>query len=215
VCEQVTRYSIAGYAVVILTVAVGLSCRRQPARGVTLTVWSHEADEPAKVALREQVAREVEKAHPGVRVKITWYEIDGLTTALKTALPVGQGPDVFYIQSDQTDYITNGYAAPLDDLIEWSNIYDWARRAWMRDGKTWAVPQEVYTNELYYNKELPAQLGFTLPANAQFTQLQFLELVRKARACGITPIAQGVGDRDFPGAYILTQGRLHNLGAEG
>ena len=209
-----TRYSIAGHAVVILTVAVGLSCRRPPTQGVSLTIWSHEADEPAKVALREQVAREVEKAHPGVRVKITWYEIDGLTTALKTALPVGQGPDVFYIQSDQTDYIANGYVAPLDDLIEWHNIYEWARRAWMRDGKTWAVPQEVYTNELYYNKQLPAQLGFTLPAKAQFTQLQFLELVSKARACGITPIAQGVGDRDFPGAYVLTQGLLHKLGAE-
>ena len=76
------------------------------AEDVTLTVWSHEADEPAKVAFREQAARDLETAHPGVHVKITWYEKDGLYAALKTALPAGQGPDVFYVEPDQTEYIT-------------------------------------------------------------------------------------------------------------
>ncbi|HEV2496014.1 MAG TPA: extracellular solute-binding protein [Terriglobia bacterium] len=207
------KYLIATCAVA-LVVALWLWRGRAQTDGLTLTIWSHEADEPAKVALREYVARQLEKAHPALRVKITWYEIDGLSTALKTALPAGQGPDVFYIQSDQTDYITNGYVAPLDDLIDWSNIYDWARQAWLIDGKTWAVPQEVYTDELYYNKRLLAQLGFTLPADAQFTQDEFFELVEKARAAGITPIAQGAGDRDFPGAYILTQALLRKLGPE-
>lgn len=36
--------------------------------------------------------------------------------------------------------------------------------------------------------------------------------MKKARAAGITSIAQGVGDRNFPGAYILTQALLHKLG---
>jgi multiple sugar transport system substrate-binding protein len=97
-------------------------------------------------------------------------------------------------------------------LIDWSNIYPWARTPWVQDGKTWAVPQEVYTDELYYNKALLAKLGFVLPPSAQFSQDQFLDLVKKARAAGITPIAQGVGDRNFPGAYILTQALLHKLG---
>lgn len=201
--------------IVALVLALALWRAAKPhANGVALTVWSHEADEPAKVALREQVARNVERAHPGVHVKITWYEIDGLSTALKTALPAGQGPDVFYIQTDQTDYITNGYIIPLDDLIDWSTIYDWARRAWMREGKTWAVPQEVYTDELYYNKDLLAKLGFTLPPTGQFTQSQFFDIVKKTRAAGITPIAQGAGDRNFPGAYILAQALLRKLGAD-
>ena len=44
------------------------------AQGVTLEVWSHEADEPAKVAFREQAVKNFEKSHPGTKVKITWYE---------------------------------------------------------------------------------------------------------------------------------------------
>jgi multiple sugar transport system substrate-binding protein len=180
----------------------------------TLSIWSHEADEPAKVAVRERVAREIERVHPGVRVRITWYDSQGLVVALKTSLPAGQGPDVFYIETDWSDLITDGYVLPLDGLIDWDTIYSWARKAWIRDGKTWAVPQEVYTDELYYNKALLPRLGFTLPPNRQVSQEQFLDLVKKARAAGITPIAQGVGDRNYPGAYILIQALLDKLGLE-
>jgi multiple sugar transport system substrate-binding protein len=184
------------------------------AEDVTLTVWSHEADETAKVALREKAARNLEANHPGVHVKITWYEKDGLNSALRTALPAGQGPDVFYVEPGQTEYITSGMIAPLDDLIDWNNIYDWARAVWTVDGKTWALPEEAYTDELYYNKDMLAKLGVALPANAQLSQSQFLDVVTKARAAGITPISAGVGDRPYPGAYILAEALLRKLGTE-
>jgi len=181
---------------------------------VTLTVWSHEVDEPAKVVFRELAAQNLEKAHPGVHVKITWYEKDGLYTALKTALPAGQGPDVFYLEPDQTEYISAGYIVPLDDLVDWSKIHDWARKVWMHDGKTWGLPQEAYTNELYYNKDVLKKLGVALPANGQLTQAQFLDLVKKAHEAGITPIAQGVGDRPYPGAFVIGESLLRKLGAD-
>ncbi len=184
------------------------------AEDVTITVWSHEADEPAKVAFRETAAKNLEQAHPGLHVKITWYEKNALYAALKTALPAGQGPDVFYLEPDQTEYITNGYIVPLDDLVDWSTINDWARAVWTRDGKTWGLPQEAYTNEIYYNKEIMKKLGVTLPESGQLSQGEFLDLVKKAAGGGITPIAQGVGDRPYPGAYILQEALLHQLGAD-
>jgi multiple sugar transport system substrate-binding protein len=197
-------------------IAVGWGAMPAPARAenVTLNVWSHEADEDAKVALREQAARDLEKAHPGLTVKITWYEKNPLLAALKTALPAGQGPDVFYVEPDWTEYVTAGYLAPLDDLVNWKTIQPWARQVWVHDGKTYGLPQEAYTNEIYYNKDLLKKLGVELPANAQFTQPQFLDLVKKAKAAGMTPIAQGVGDRPFPGAYIVGEGLLRKLGKD-
>jgi multiple sugar transport system substrate-binding protein len=195
--------------------AAGLGCASPAlAEDVTLTVWSHEADEPAKVAFRELAARNLEKAHQGVHIKITWYEKNPLLAALKTALPAGQGPDVFYVEPDWTEYITAGYLEPLDQLVDWNTIEPWARQVWVHDGKTYAVPQEAYTNEIYYNKELLKKLGVELPANGQLTQSQFLDLVKKAKAANITPIAQGVGDRPFPGAYIVTEALLRKLGKE-
>jgi multiple sugar transport system substrate-binding protein len=190
--------------------AVGGAC----AQDKTLTVWSHEADEPAKVAFREKAARAVEAAHPGTTVKITWYEKAALYTALKTALPAGQGPDVFYVEPDQTQYIDNAYIIPLDDLVKWSNVHEWARAVWTHKGKTWALPQEAFTNELYYNTALLKKLGAALPAGAQFSQSEFMDVVKKARAADITPIAQGVGDRPYPGAFILGEALLRKLGKD-
>jgi multiple sugar transport system substrate-binding protein len=201
-------------AALALEAAVMSGGRAAHAEDVTITVWSHEADEPAKVAFRETAAKNLEQAHPGLHVKITWYEKNALYAALKTALPAGQGPDVFYLEPDQTEYITNGYIVPLDDLVDWSTINDWARAVWTHDGKTWGLPQEAYTNEIYYNKETMKKLGVTLPESGQLSQTEFFDLVKKAAAAGITPIAQGVGDRPYPGAYILQEALLHQLGAD-
>src|SRR5258708_20389576 len=100
----------AGVAVAVI---LGAAPRAAEAEDVTLSVWSHEADEDAKVALREQAARDLEKAHPGVKVKITWYEKNPMLAALKTALPPGQGPDVFYVEPDWTHYLDPAYLPPL------------------------------------------------------------------------------------------------------
>src|SRR5258706_16152097 len=184
------------------------------AEDTTLEVWTHEADEAAKVAFRELAARNLEKANPGVKVKITWYEKNPLIAALKTALPAGKGPDVFYLEPDQTEYITAGYVIPLDDLVNWNNIEPWARKVWTHNSKTYGIPQEAYTVELYYNKDMLKKLGVDLPASAQFTQAQFLDLVKKARAAGMTPIAQGVGHRPYPGAYITGEALLPKPGPD-
>jgi multiple sugar transport system substrate-binding protein len=204
-CKLLTSMAFAAFVV---------SASVAKAEDVTLTIWSHEADEPAKVALREQAARNLEAKHLGLKVKITWYEKNGLDAALRTALPSGQGPDVFYLEPDQIEYITNGLITPLDDLVNWNNVYDWARQVWIHDGKTWALPEEAYTDELYYNKDLLAKLGSKLPDNAQLTQENFLDLVKKAHGAGITPVAAGVGDRPYPGAYLLAEALLRKLGPD-
>src|SRR5438128_10163245 len=110
--------SVTAAGVITLALLIG-GLATASAEDVTLEVWSHEADEPAKVAFRELAVKNFEKNHPGTKVKITWYEKNPLGAALKTALPAGKGPDVFYVEPDQTEYITAGYIVPLDDLLNW------------------------------------------------------------------------------------------------
>ena len=148
----------------------------------------------------------------GVKVKITWYEKNPPFAALKTALPAARA-DVFYLEPDQTEYITAGYIVPLDDLVNWNNIEPWARRCGSRTARRTGF-RRTYTVELYYNKDMMKQLGVTLPANGQLTQAQFLDLVKKARAAGMTPISQGVGDRPYPGAYLTVESLLRKLGPD-
>ena len=100
-------------AALLFVISLGLAASpRARAEDVTLNVWTHEADEDAKVAFRELAAKNLEAAHPGVHVKITWYEKNPLLAALKTALPAGQGPDVLYVEPDWTEYVCLLYTSP-------------------------------------------------------------------------------------------------------
>ena len=182
------------------------------ARSQELTMWSHWAAEAAKRVYVEDAARRFEASRAGVKVKITWYEKSALYAALKTALRAGQGPDVFYAEPDQTDYVENNLLADLSSGINWANVEPWAKTVWTVGKGTYGFPLEASTVEVYYNTKLMSDLGVTVPANGQFDQQAFLELVKKARAKGITPMAQGVGDRPYPGAYVTHEALLKKLG---
>ena len=128
------------------------------------------------------------------------------------ALSAGKAPDLFYAEVDQTEYIKNNLLLPLDDLVNWGNIEQWARDVWTFDGKVYGFPLEATTNELYCNTDLLKKLGTSLPANGQLSQGDFEGMVDKAVAAGITPLAQGVGDRDYPGFYFTYNQLLQTLG---
>ena len=181
-------------------------------RAQEITVWSHWAAEVSKRAYVEDVAKRFEASRPGVKVKITWYEKSALYASLKTALRAGQAPDVFYAEPDQTDYIDNNLLADLSTGINWANVEPWAKQVWTFGKGTYGFPLEASTVEVYYNTKLMNDLGVKVPANGQFDQAAFLDLVKKARAKGITPMAQGVGDRPYPGSYITHEALLKKLG---
>ncbi|MGI9424959.1 MAG: ABC transporter substrate-binding protein, partial [Hyphomicrobiaceae bacterium] len=204
---QLTRTAVAIGAAALVSVATSAKAER------VITLWSHWADHGTKTAFVEAAAKKLEAKHSDVKVKITWYQKNPLYAALQSALRAGKGPDVFYLDPDRTEYIDNGFLLALDDLIDWNNVHAWARGAWQHKGKTWGFPLEASTVEWYYNKDLMKKLGVTLqgPDN-QISQSAFLDLVKKAKAAGITPIVQGVGDRPYPGAYVTHELLLKKLG---
>ncbi len=187
----------------------------QAAAQTTITLWSHWADQTAKVSFVEEAAKRFEAKNPGTKVRITWYQKLPLFNALNSALRAGQGPDIFYMDPDRVEYVENGLLLPLDDLVNWNNVEPWARAVWTHKGKTYGLPLEVQTIELYYNKELMKKLGVDIAAmNYQPNQAQFLDIVKKAQLAGITPIVQGVSDRDFPGAYLTHELLVKKLGKD-
>jgi len=175
-------------------------------------MWSFWEDQQSKHAFIDRAISNFEKQHPGVTVKVSWYDKNTLYAALKTALRAGQAPDIFYAEVDQVEYVDNGFLLDLSKLIDWSNIEPWAKQAWTFGNGVYGLPLEATTVELYYNKDLLAKLGVELPENRQLSAAQFLDLVRKAHAAGITPISLGVGDRPYPGAYLTQEALLKELG---
>ncbi len=99
------------------------------------------------------------------------------------------------MEPDEPEFMTGGYLAPLDDVIDLANLNDWAKQAWSYKGHVYGLPAEAYTVEIYYNKSLLKKVGTVLPASAQLSQDQFADMVKRAAAAGITAVVDGVGDQ--------------------
>ncbi|MEP6701636.1 MAG: extracellular solute-binding protein [Betaproteobacteria bacterium] len=176
-----------------------------------LTLWTHWAAEKIKREFVEDAIKRFEAAHPGVKIKASWYEKTALYAALKTALRAGQAPDIFYAEPDQVEYMENGLLLDLSAL-NWNGIEPWAKEIWSYKGKPYGLPLEAWTVEVYYNTKMMQEIGQTIPANRQVDAAAFLDMTKKAKAKGWTPMALGVGDRPFPGAHLTHEALLEKLG---
>ena len=59
----------------------------------TIAVWhAYRGDEEKAI---QQLGRDYEKAHPGVRVELLALPFDAYQSKLKAAIPHGHGPDLF------------------------------------------------------------------------------------------------------------------------
>ncbi len=200
---RILRWAIAVVAFAFASVAF--------AQQVKLTLWSHWAAEKIKRDFVEDAIKRFEAANPNVKIEAQWYEKNALYAALKTALRAGTAPDIFYAEPDQVEYMDNGLLLDLTPL-NWSGIEPWAKEIWSYKGKPYGLPLEAWSIELYYNKKTLADLGVAVPANLQLPAGDFTELVKKARAKNITPMSLGVGDRPFPGAFLVHEALVKKLG---
>jgi hypothetical protein len=77
---------------------------------------------------------------------------------------------------------------------------------------------QAFTVELYYNTELMDQVlseaGIELGDDYQLTQDEFQTMVETAAGMDIVPIVQGIGDRPYPGSYLVHELLLRKLGRE-
>ncbi len=203
----------AGRAVPAALVAFALLLAPAAARAQEVTLWTHWAAEKIKRDFVEDAIRQFEAANPGVKIKASFYEKTALYAALKTALRAGQAPDIFYAEPDQVEYMENGLLLDLSAL-NWNNIEPWAREIWSYKDKPYGFPLEAWTVELYYNQKMMKEIGVAVPAGLQLDAAAFLDLTKKAKAKGWTPMSLGVGDRPYPGAHLTHEALLEKLGTD-
>ncbi|MEN0073343.1 MAG: extracellular solute-binding protein [Paracraurococcus sp.] len=180
----------------------------------TVTMWSHWPDETAKRSFVEGRVRAFEAANPQCRVRLNFIQKADIYTSVRASVRTGQAPDIFWLEPDEIAFARNGFLEPLDKYVDLKGLEDWARASWTHNGHVYGLPLEAYTVELYYNRDKMRQIGVEIPPNGQLTQAQFTDAVRRSVQAGITPLAQGVADRPYPGAYLLQETLLHRLGPD-
>jgi multiple sugar transport system substrate-binding protein len=195
----------------VTCVALAFACNA--GAQVKLTLWSHWAAEKIKRDYVEDAIKRFEAANPRVKIEASWYEKTALYAALKTALRAGTGPDLFYAEPDQVEYMENALLLDLTPL-NWAAIEPWAKEIWSYQGKPYGLPLEAWTVEVYYNKKLLSDLRVKVPGSLQLDAASIADMAKKARARSLTPMSLGVGDRPFPGAHLTHEALLKKLGPQ-
>jgi len=144
-------------------------------------------------------AKEWNKAHPGRKIDIQFFQNDPYKQKLRTAVGAGNGPVLFenWGGGGLKSYVDAGKVADLTPELEknprWKNrIFPSVLRSTTFDGKIYGVPANgVQPVVLYYNKQLFKKAGARPPKSWE----DLLALVKTFKAEGIAPLAMGGGSK--------------------
>lgn len=150
------------------------------------------------VAMNKQFVADFEKSHPGVKVEQTVLENEAFKSKLTTVMQSGDAPDIFHSWGGGTlaEYAKAGLLKDISKSVKgtaWGkSMAPGVWEVYSYNGKNYGAPHDMGCITFWYNKDLLAKVGYkTFPTD----WADFLTLVKKLKAAGITPIALGAGDK--------------------
>jgi ABC-type glycerol-3-phosphate transport system substrate-binding protein len=158
---------------------------------VEVWTWNNEGD---YVKVDEAAIARFQAANPDAEVKITYIPYADYVTKLKAAIAAGSPPDVAQIPwaGEFRDIVESGKLLPLDDILTdgFPTFSDPAMNAVTLQGQKWALPLDLNTLQIAYNKTLFDSLGLTPPTSAEELKAVAAQLAAEDKF-GIS-----VGDKD-------------------
>jgi multiple sugar transport system substrate-binding protein len=173
----------------------------------TLIVWwSHWANEPAKRNFVEKVAADYEAENPDVDIVVTWWDKNPLRDAIRSTMTAGEGaPDITTFDTEMREWADAGWLMDLEDVLPWENFgpsfYNDGRYAGL-DG-VFKLNLSSAVDMLLVNPYIMDELGIELPEGRQFTQAEFLDVIKQCNAAGYAGVANSIGNRPHTGRRAI------------
>lgn len=151
----------------------------------------------------------VKEAFPNITLEVTKLPDDQYYTSLKTKLASGECPDIFLVQpkyagaNSVLGLAEAGYLTPLTDLSSMELAGSSATESFTYEGEIYGMPSGVTILGTYYNQDMFAANGLSVPTNWD----EFLNCCEVLKNAGIQPIS--MGDKDM---YVMQFG-LYQLAA--
>jgi multiple sugar transport system substrate-binding protein len=131
---------------------------------LTVSIW----DENQRAGLQEII--DEWSAESGVKATIQVVGWDDYWTLLEAGASGGELPDVFWMHSNQAQkYMENDMLMDLtdkiasSDKIDMGNYYEGIVDLYQSGGKQYAVPKDIDTIALWYNKTIFDEMGVAYP----------------------------------------------------
>lgn len=187
---------------------------------VNILIWSHFANEPLMRQVISTVFEDYMAEHPNVNIEVTWWDKQPLRDAIRTVMSAGGSgtPDMTTFDTTDIEWVEAGWLLSLDEVMDLDNYAAGADKdaTYPDQGFSEHYKHNMAFNVDYllYNKAIFDELGIQVPDGYQFTQDEFLEVVQKCDAAGYDGLADGIGNRPYPGQYVSKAALLSRVGAE-
>ena len=169
--------------------------------GATTITWWHNSNNEPGMGYYEQVAKDYEADHPGVKIEISAMAHEDMVDKLDAAFQSGDIPDIYMERGggELADHVEAGHGqGPLRRRLRGDRE---DRRLGRRLAASTARPTPCRSRSawsgFWYNTDLFEQAGITAPPT---TMTEWYDDIAKLKAAGITPISVGAGDK-WPAAH--------------
>ncbi|MEU9156801.1 extracellular solute-binding protein [Streptomyces sp. NPDC048417] len=166
----------------------------------TIEWWNISTTNPTK-GVWAALAKKFEAQNPKVKIKIVQLENDAYKSKMTALIASGKLPDIFHtwgggVLQQQVDA---GLVKDLTDPTKaWAEgLLPVAKEPYLLGGKTYGIPFDIGMVGFWYNKALFKEAGVSTPPT---TWSAFLDVVKKLKAAGVTPLALA-GKESWTGMY--------------
>lgn len=182
-------------ALVLIVLLIGVSVI-SAAAPVKLTLWSiqrpNETDALGMCMMNQIQA--FEKANPDIKIEYNYTENEAYKTKLQVAMLGNAGPDIFFNWGGETQaiYSREGLLYDLTKAVG-KDYWGLAKSNFSihtLNGKIYGIPFFPTVNTVWYNKQMFAKYGITVPK----TWTEMLAVCEKLKGQGIIPFTVGGKD---------------------
>ena len=172
--------------------------------GAAIELWSWN-NEGAYPKVHEDAEQRFVAANPGSTVTRTYLPFSDYITKFKAAVAAGQPPCIAQIPwaGEFRDFVESDGLIPLTEPLQsgFPAFFDPIVKAVTLDNEIWALPLDVNTLQIAYNKTVFDRLGLTIPKK----QSDLLAVVERLEAEGLFGIAMGTKDKWSAGDLFFAQ----------
>jgi len=197
---------------VVLMVVSVTGCKKESASSsavksdkvnLVFTSWRTE-----DIERMNRINKEFTKKYPNITIDFQPVRDTEYDAQLKQSMAAGVGADIIFLRSYDSGYqiYKTDSLMPLNDILpELIDFPASAKAAWAtEDGLQYGIPSAGVVHGVYYNKEIFAKHGISVPG----TWDEFISVAKKLKAAGETVFAQGTKEN-----WMLYEVMFAGLGA--
>lgn len=191
-----------------------LDAPAQAQDGIAIEWWSDGADSPARVAVIERIAADYMAAHPDVTITLAWWEPAALHDGLQDVLAgTRAAPDITSLGDGAPDWIAADRLLPLDDMLPWDSMVG-VTLPGQGEPAHYTFSLSATVMLLFYNPDLFAELGISVPDDHRFSADAFVQVVESCAAAGYVGVASGILDNSDAAAWVAQLALFNRVGGE-